>query len=87
MNVRYLMSTLTFVGPDGKAYSENKPEEGGFLSYFDGCKWLITFPVKNGLARSYYFFLGEQMPSSPSQWEVCCVGSETPFPAYIQSCQ
>ena len=50
MVVDPIMTTHIFVGPDGKAYSENKPEEGGFLSYFDGCKWLITFPVKNSLA-------------------------------------
>jgi hypothetical protein len=82
-----MMTTHTFVGPDGKAYSENKPEEGGFLSYFDGCKWLITFPVKNGLERSYYFFFGDRLPSSAGQWEVRLVGTPSPFPAYIQACQ
>lgn len=79
------MTTHTFVGPDGKAYAEHKPEEGGFLSYFDGCMWLITFPVKNGLARSYYFFFGQQLPSSSEQWEMRLVSTNSPFPAYIES--
>ncbi len=78
-----IMTTHTFVGPDGKAYSENKPEEGGFLSYFDGCKWLITFPIRNGLARSYYFFFGDRLPSSPKDWEVRHIATtNSPFPAF-----
>ena len=82
-----MMTTHTFVGPDGKAYAEHKPDEGGFLSYFDGCKWLITFPVKNGLERSYYFFFGEKLPTTPTEWEIRSVGTPSPFPRYIQACE
>lgn len=80
------MTTHTFVGPDGKAYAEHKPEEGGFLSYFDGCKWLITFPVRNSMARSYHFFFGEQLPTSANQWVIRLVSTNSRFPAYIESC-
>ncbi len=79
------MTTQTFVGPDGKAYAEHKPEEGGFLSYFDGCMWLITFPVKNSLAQSCYFFLGDRLPCSAKQWQMKMISSNNAYPAHIES--
>lgn len=81
------MTAYTFVGPDGKAYCENKPEEGGFLSYFDGCKWLITFPFRGGFEKSHYFFFGDQLPSSARQWTIRAISTQSPFPAYIQACE
>jgi len=80
------MTTHTFVGPDGKAYAEHKPEEGGFLSYFDGYKWLITGPVRNSMAHSCHYYFGEQLPTSASQWVIRLVSSNSRFPAYIESC-
>jgi hypothetical protein len=79
------MTTNVFVGPDGRAYAEHKPDEGGFLSYFDGCSWLITFPINQGLERSYVF-LGETLPTSASQWKIRLVNTHSPFPAFIESC-
>ncbi len=81
------MTTHVFVGPDGKAYAEHKPEEGGFRAYFDGCKWLITFPVRNSLAHCHHYFAGENLPTSASQWVVrLLVSGNHRFPAYIESC-
>ena len=80
-----IMTTHVFVGPDGKAYSENKPEEGGFLSYFDGCKWLITFPIDNGFARRCYFFFGDRLPASAKDWEIRCLSANDTFPAFVES--
>jgi len=81
------MTAYTFVGPDGKAYSENKPEEGGFLSYFDGCKWFITFPLRNSLAHSFHYFFGDQLPSSANQWKISLEGSVTQPPVRDQNSQ
>lgn len=79
-----IMTTHIFVGPDGKAYSESKPDEGGFLSYFDGCKWLITFPIDNGFASSYYFFFGDKLPSSAGEWKVRHLPVGDKFPAFVE---
>jgi hypothetical protein len=73
-----------FVGPDGKTYLEHKPEEGSFLTYFDGSTWLITFPIGRGLNRSYLFY-GDRLPIAAREWRIHHVVKRDPFPAYVES--
>jgi hypothetical protein len=78
------MRNKKFVGPDGKTYLEHKPEEGSFLTYFDGSTWLITFPSGRDLDRSYYFY-GDRLPVTSRDWRISHVGKPSPFPAFVES--
>jgi hypothetical protein len=78
-----MMHMKEFVGPDGKKYAENKPEEGGFLTYFDGSTWLITFPFRKAPDRDYYFF-GDRLPVTARDWRMHHVGNTGAFPAFIE---
>jgi hypothetical protein len=81
-----LVDSKKFIGPDGQAYQEHKPEDGGFLIYFDGSTWLITFPISEELDQNYLFY-GDRLPSSPQEWRMRLVGARTrsPFPAFIEN--
>jgi hypothetical protein len=78
------MTVNTFVGPDGKSYSENKPEEGGFLYYFDGCMWLISFPAHQNSGHGFYFY-DDHLPTSAEDWKLQRFNTRKPFPAFIES--
>jgi hypothetical protein len=78
------MRSKKFIGPDGKSYSEQKPEEGRFLTYFDGSTWLITFPISEALDRNYYF-CGDRLPVTAQEWKIHHVGKNNPFPACVES--
>ena len=76
------MTSQIFVGPDGKAYSVNKPEEGGFFLHYDYKSWLITFPVSKESAQHRYF-CGEQLPNSAKEWRTRLLGTPNPFPSFV----
>lgn len=76
------MTTLNFVGPDGKAYSVNEPEEGGFFLHYDHQSWLITFPVGKDSAKHRYY-CGEQLPTAARDWRIREIGTRNPFPRFV----
>jgi len=81
--LRNNMRNKKFVGPDGKTYLEHKPEEGSFLTYFDGSTWLITFPLGKELDRSYYFY-GNRLPATARDWKIQHIGNRGNFPACFE---
>ena len=76
------MTTQNFVGPDGKVYSVNEPEEGGFFIHYDYKSWLITFPVGKESPKHRYF-CGEKLPTSAGEWRARDLGTRNPFPSYV----
>jgi len=77
------MRTKEFVGPDGKIYSEHTPEEGSFLTYFGGSRWLIAFPINDRLDQNYYFW-GDHLPVGAEEWRILNFGKHQSFPANFE---
>jgi hypothetical protein len=71
-----------FVGPDGKTYSVNEPEEGGFFLHYDRKAWLITFPVTKD-ATEHRYYCGDRLPNSATEWRTRALGTRNPFPSFV----